>query len=76
MFLEDGVAGVSSINLKVSDIFPIETEIPKDICNKVHQGLTEADTYRHGLSCSADVSVDSRKYAEEDTASRPLEDEC
>jgi DNA-binding winged helix-turn-helix (wHTH) protein len=63
-------------HLKVSDIFPIETEIPKDICNKVHQGLTEADTYRHGLSCSTDVGVDSRKYAEEDTVSRPLKDEC
>jgi TolB-like protein len=36
-------------HLKLPDTFPIQTEIPKDICDKVRQGLTEADTQSHGL---------------------------
>jgi hypothetical protein len=39
-------------HLKLSGTFPIQTEIPKDICEKVRQGLAEGDTQSCGLSCN------------------------
>ena len=48
-------------NLKLSDAFQIQTEIPKDICEKLRQGLTELGTQSHGLFGNTVARLDSSR---------------
>ena len=59
-------------HLKLSDTFPIQSEIPKDICDKVRQSFTQPETQSQRLFCNTvaclDSSVDSlRLSAQEKT---------
>jgi len=46
-------------HLKLSDTLQMQTEIPRDICAKLCQGLTEAGTKSHGLMCDPVASLNS-----------------